>query len=176
MSQRTSGSTTWSKTTKETYQFTSNPKQKWAFPTSQTWLARKCTLIETWEQERDLGDRTDIIIFFPCVICVKHTFVFQDKTTLKIHEMNTERLQKKLQEAKEENSMLLESKAQVCACTFACVCLIICTCSRVCDLVLSWNRRQRDGGSDWVSWRKRKGWVRHHTMEWWRTAWIKTRA
>ncbi|XP_060789766.1 cTAGE family member 5 isoform X1 [Neoarius graeffei] len=37
----------------------------------------------------------------------------QDKTTLKIHEMNTERLQKKLQEAKEENSMLLESKAQL---------------------------------------------------------------
>ncbi|KAF5891349.1 cTAGE family member 5 isoform X1, partial [Clarias magur] len=37
----------------------------------------------------------------------------QDKMTLKIHEMNTERLQKKLQEAKEENSMLLESKAQL---------------------------------------------------------------
>ncbi|XP_053488820.1 melanoma inhibitory activity protein 2 isoform X2 [Ictalurus furcatus] len=37
----------------------------------------------------------------------------QDKTTLKIHEMNTERLQKKLQEVKEENSMLLESKAQL---------------------------------------------------------------
>ncbi|KAF7704010.1 melanoma inhibitory activity protein 2 isoform X1 [Silurus meridionalis] len=37
----------------------------------------------------------------------------QDKTTLKIHEMNTERLQKKLQEAKEENSMLLESKTQL---------------------------------------------------------------
>ncbi|XP_060736554.1 cTAGE family member 5 isoform X3 [Tachysurus vachellii] len=37
----------------------------------------------------------------------------QDKMTLKIHKMNTERLQKKLQEAKEENSMLLESKAQL---------------------------------------------------------------
>ncbi|XP_058254152.1 cTAGE family member 5 isoform X3 [Hemibagrus wyckioides] len=37
----------------------------------------------------------------------------QDKMTLKIHEMNSERLQKKLQEAKEENSMLLESKAQL---------------------------------------------------------------
>ncbi|KAL6477301.1 hypothetical protein MHYP_G00131360 [Metynnis hypsauchen] len=37
----------------------------------------------------------------------------QDKTTLKIHEMNSERLQKKLQAAKEENTMLLESKAQL---------------------------------------------------------------
>ncbi|XP_049319473.1 melanoma inhibitory activity protein 2 isoform X6 [Astyanax mexicanus] len=37
----------------------------------------------------------------------------QDKTTLKIHEMNTERLQKKLVEAREENTMLLESKAQL---------------------------------------------------------------
>ncbi|XP_072545063.1 cTAGE family member 5 isoform X2 [Salminus brasiliensis] len=37
----------------------------------------------------------------------------QDKTTLKIHEMNTERLQKKLLSAKEESSMLLESKAQL---------------------------------------------------------------
>ncbi|XP_076843930.1 cTAGE family member 5 isoform X4 [Brachyhypopomus gauderio] len=37
----------------------------------------------------------------------------QDKTTLKIHEINTERLHKRLQAAKEENTMLLESKAQL---------------------------------------------------------------
>ncbi|XP_066532064.1 cTAGE family member 5 [Hoplias malabaricus] len=37
----------------------------------------------------------------------------QDKTTLKIHDMNSERLQKKLQAAKEENVMLIESKAQL---------------------------------------------------------------
>ncbi|XP_026855681.2 melanoma inhibitory activity protein 2 isoform X2 [Electrophorus electricus] len=37
----------------------------------------------------------------------------QDKTTLKIYEINTERLQKKLQATKEENTMLLESKAQL---------------------------------------------------------------
>ncbi|KAK3537474.1 hypothetical protein QTP70_012053 [Hemibagrus guttatus] len=43
----------------------------------------------------------------------RKTQLEQDKMTLKIHEMNTERLQKKLQEAKEENSMLLESKAQL---------------------------------------------------------------
>lgn len=43
--------------------------------------------------------------------------------TLKIHEMNTERLQKKLQESKEENSMLMESKAQVCVCVSVRVCV-----------------------------------------------------
>uniref|UniRef100_A0A672SPJ1 CTAGE family member 5-like n=1 Tax=Sinocyclocheilus grahami TaxID=75366 RepID=A0A672SPJ1_SINGR len=37
----------------------------------------------------------------------------QDNTTLKIHEINTERLQKNLQAAKEEHAMLLESKAQL---------------------------------------------------------------
>ncbi|KAF4102012.1 cTAGE family member 5 isoform X3 [Onychostoma macrolepis] len=37
----------------------------------------------------------------------------QDNTTLKIHEINTERLQKNLQVAKEEHAMLLESKAQL---------------------------------------------------------------
>ncbi|XP_057199461.1 melanoma inhibitory activity protein 2 isoform X2 [Triplophysa rosa] len=37
----------------------------------------------------------------------------QDNTTLKIHEINTERLQKNLQAAKEEHEMLLESKAQL---------------------------------------------------------------
>lgn len=40
-------------------------------------------------------------------------FHVQDNTTLKIHEINTERLQKNLQAAKEEHAMLLESKAQV---------------------------------------------------------------
>ncbi|XP_026142195.1 endoplasmic reticulum export factor CTAGE5-like isoform X1 [Carassius auratus] len=37
----------------------------------------------------------------------------QDNTTLKIHEINTERLQKNLQAAKEEHAILLESKAQL---------------------------------------------------------------
>ncbi|KTG05467.1 hypothetical protein cypCar_00031268 [Cyprinus carpio] len=37
----------------------------------------------------------------------------QDNTTLKIHEINTERLQKNLQAAKEERTMLLESKEQL---------------------------------------------------------------
>ncbi|XP_016133636.1 cTAGE family member 5-like isoform X7 [Sinocyclocheilus grahami] len=37
----------------------------------------------------------------------------QDNTTLKIHEINTERLQKNLQVAKEEHAMLLESKEQL---------------------------------------------------------------
>ncbi|XP_016334001.1 cTAGE family member 5-like isoform X7 [Sinocyclocheilus anshuiensis] len=37
----------------------------------------------------------------------------QDNTTLKIHEINTERLQKNLQAAKEEHAMLLESKEQL---------------------------------------------------------------
>uniref|UniRef100_A0A8C1ITC6 MIA SH3 domain ER export factor 2 n=1 Tax=Cyprinus carpio TaxID=7962 RepID=A0A8C1ITC6_CYPCA len=37
----------------------------------------------------------------------------QDNTTLKIHEINTERLQKNLQAAKEEHTMLLESKEQL---------------------------------------------------------------
>ncbi|XP_051501979.1 melanoma inhibitory activity protein 2-like isoform X1 [Myxocyprinus asiaticus] len=37
----------------------------------------------------------------------------QDNTTLKIHEINTERLQKNLQAAKEEHGMLLESKEQL---------------------------------------------------------------
>ncbi|XP_043119276.1 melanoma inhibitory activity protein 2 isoform X1 [Puntigrus tetrazona] len=37
----------------------------------------------------------------------------QDNTTLKIHEINTERLQKNLQASKEEHAMLLESKAQL---------------------------------------------------------------
>ncbi|XP_056623879.1 melanoma inhibitory activity protein 2 isoform X4 [Triplophysa dalaica] len=37
----------------------------------------------------------------------------QDNTTLKIHEINTERLQKNLQASKEEHEMLLESKAQL---------------------------------------------------------------
>lgn len=37
----------------------------------------------------------------------------QDNTTLKIHEINTERLQKNLLTAKEEHAMLLESKAQL---------------------------------------------------------------
>lgn len=45
----------------------------------------------------------------------------QDNTTLKIHEINTERLQKNLQVAKEEHAMLLESKAQV---RFVFVCLV----------------------------------------------------
>ncbi|XP_052476090.1 cTAGE family member 2 isoform X2 [Carassius gibelio] len=37
----------------------------------------------------------------------------QDNTTLKIHEINTQRLQKNLQVAKEEHAMLLESKEQL---------------------------------------------------------------
>ncbi|XP_052010271.1 cTAGE family member 2-like isoform X2 [Xyrauchen texanus] len=37
----------------------------------------------------------------------------QDNTTLKIHEINTERLQKNMQAAKEEHAMLLESKEQL---------------------------------------------------------------
>lgn len=48
-------------------------------------------------------------------------FHVQDNTTLKIHEINTERLQKNLQAAKEEHVMLLESKAQVKSHKFACL-------------------------------------------------------
>jgi len=57
----------------------------------------------------------------------------QDNTTLKIHEINTERLQKNLQAAKEEHAMLLESKAQV---RFVFVCLIW---SEKIDIFLSFN-------------------------------------
>ncbi|XP_037398001.1 melanoma inhibitory activity protein 2 isoform X1 [Pygocentrus nattereri] len=65
------------------------------------------------QQEEQLADLEETLKSLEDEAKEQKSQLEQDKTTLKIHEMNSERLQKKLQTAKEENTMLLESKAQL---------------------------------------------------------------
>ncbi|XP_067311953.1 cTAGE family member 5 isoform X2 [Pseudorasbora parva] len=65
------------------------------------------------QQEDQLAELEQILSNLEVEAKDRKSQLEQDNTTLKIHEINTERLQKNLLTAKEEHAMLLESKAQL---------------------------------------------------------------
>ncbi|TRZ02728.1 hypothetical protein DNTS_011103 [Danionella cerebrum] len=68
---------------------------------------------ERKQQEDELAELEQVLLNLEEEAKERKSQLEQDNTTLKIHEINTERLQRNLLAAKEEHSMLLESKEQL---------------------------------------------------------------